>query len=184
MAARIWRSRLRAWAVGLAAAAGFAVPGSPADAAVGAPVWCHVVRRGESLAAIARGADTSQARLRRLNALRRGAPVRPGDVLVLPAVERLRSGRLQSFAAPIPASRGHLVRENARADAERLSRLRTRGSLGRFVRAGLLVSLPEEARGFRVVGVPRWRRVPPPGRGSSSSNSARPCTRCSGAASA
>ena len=162
MAARIWRSRLRAWAVGLAAAAGFAVPVSAADAAVGAPVWCHVVRRGESLAAIARGADTSQARLRRLNALRRGAPVRPGDVLVLPAVERLRSGRLQSFAAPIPASRGHLVRENARADAERLSRLRTRGSLRRFVRAGLLVSLPEEARGFRVVRVPRWRRVARP----------------------
>jgi hypothetical protein len=54
------------------------------------------------------------------------------------------------------------VRENARADADGLSRLRTRAALDRFVRAGLLVPLPEEARGFRVVGVPGWRRVARP----------------------
>jgi hypothetical protein len=105
---------------------------------------------------------TSPARLRQLNHLRRGAPVRPGDVLLLPTVERLQSGRLRWFAAPIPASRGHLVRENVRATAERLSRLRTRAALERFVRAGLLVRVPEEARGFYVAGVPRWRRVARP----------------------
>jgi hypothetical protein len=125
-------------------------------------VWCHVVRRGESVATIARRVGTSPARLRQLNALDRGAPVRPGDVLVLPVVERLRRGGLGSFAVPLPASRGHLVRENARADADGLSRLRTRASLARFVRDGLLVPLPEEARGFRVVGVPSWRRVARP----------------------
>lgn len=161
-AARPWRTRLRAWAIGLGAAAGLAVPVSPAEAAVGTPVWCHVVRRGESVATVARRAGTSLARLRKLNALDRAAPVRPGDVLVLPAVERLRRGGLGSFAAPLPASPRHLVRENTRADADGLSRLRTRASLDRFVRAGLLVQLPEEARGFRVVGVPSWRRVARP----------------------
>jgi hypothetical protein len=153
---------LWAWAAGLAAVAGLAVPVSVAEAGVGAPVWCRVVRPGESLAAVARRVGTFQARLRQLNHLRRGAPVRPGDVLLLPTVERLRSGRLRLFAAPIPASRGHLVRENVRATAERLSRLRTRAALERFVRAGLLVRVPEEARGFYVAGVPRWRRVARP----------------------
>jgi LysM repeat protein len=161
-AARTWRSQIRAWAGGLAAAAGLAIPVSAAEAAVGGPVWCHVMRSGESLAAVARRVGTSPARLRQLNALDRGGPVRRGDVLVLPAVDRLQRGGLGSFAAPLPASRGHLVRENARADADGLSRLRTRASLGRFVRAGLLVPLPEETRGFRVVGVPPWRRVTRP----------------------
>jgi len=161
-AARLWRSRLRAWAIGLAAAAGLTTPVPAGESASGAPVWCHVVRSGESLAAVARRIGTAEARLRRLNALRRHAPVRLGDVLVLPAVDRLRRGRLTSFVAPIAARRGHLVRENVRADTERLSRLRTRASLDRFVRAGLLVPVPEKAPGFRVVGVPRWRRVARP----------------------
>ncbi len=161
-AAGPWRSRLRAWTVGLAAAAGVAVPLSPAEAAVGTPVWCHMVRRGDSVGTVARRVGTSPSRLRQLNALYRAAPVRPGDVLVLPPLERLRRGGLGSFAAPLPASRGHLVRENARADADGLSRLRTRAALERFVRARLLVPLPEEARGFRVVGVPGWRRVARP----------------------
>ncbi len=138
------------------------VPASPAEAAVGTPVWCHVVRRGESVGTVARRVGTSPARLRQLNALDRAAPVRPGDVLVLPAIEGLRRGELGSFAAPLPAGQGHLVRENARADADGLSRLRTRAALDRFVRAGLLVPLPEEARGFRVVGVAGWRRVARP----------------------
>jgi hypothetical protein len=77
-------------------------------------------------------------------------------------VERLRNGSLAPFAAPIPAGRGHLLRENARADADGLSRLRTRAALDRFVRAGLLVPVLEVTRGFRVVGVPRWRRVARP----------------------
>ena len=132
------------------------------EAAAGAPVWCHVVRPGESLAAVARRTGTSQGRLRQLNGLERGAPSRRGDVLVLPAVERLRSQQLASFAAIMPASRGNLVRENARADADGLSRLRTRGTLDRFVRGRLLVPVPESGRGFFVIGVPGWRRVARP----------------------
>jgi hypothetical protein len=56
------------------------------------------VRPGESLAVVARRAGTSQARLRQLNGLHPGAPVRRGDVLVLSAVQRHRSMRLASFA--------------------------------------------------------------------------------------
>jgi murein DD-endopeptidase MepM/ murein hydrolase activator NlpD len=133
-----------------------------AEAAAGVPVWCHVVRRGESLAAVARRAGATQAQLRQLNGLDRGRAVRRGDVLVLPSIERLQSHRLASFAAVMPASRGNLVRENARADADGLSRLRTRATLDRFVRAGLLVPVPESGRGFLVVGVPGWRRVARP----------------------
>jgi hypothetical protein len=77
-------------------------------------------------------------------------------------VERLRPGQLRLLGVPIPARRGHLARDNARADADRLSRLRTRATLERFVRAGLLVPLPEETPWFRVVGVPEWRRVARP----------------------
>jgi hypothetical protein len=148
-----------AWAAGLAAVAGLAL--SVPDAAA-APAWCHVVRRGESLARIARQAGTSPARLRQLNALDRGGPVHPGDVLALPAIERLAKGQLVSTAAPIPASRGHRARENAGADADGLSRIRSRAALGRFVRAGLLVRVPPAAPGFQVVGVPGWRRVTRP----------------------
>ena len=162
VAGRSGERRLWAWVAGLATAVGLMVPISAAEGAVGAPVGCDVVRRGESLAYIARRADTSPARLRQLNALDRGAPPLPGDVLALPAVERLRRGGLGPLAPPLPASRGHLVRENARANAERLSRLRTRASLEGFVRAGLLVPVPEQTRGFGVVGVPRWRRVARP----------------------
>jgi hypothetical protein len=156
--------QLRAGAAGLAAAAGLAVAALPAEAAGAAsgPAWCHVVRRGESLAAIARRAGTSPAGLRQLNALGPGPSVRAGDVLALPAVERLRSGRLQALAAPIPARQGHLARESARATTERLSRMRTRATLERFLGAGLLVRVPPEGRGFRVAGVPDWRRVARP----------------------
>ena len=170
------------WAAVLAAAAGLTTAVAADEAAAGAPVWCHVVRPGESLAAVARRTGTSQGRLRQLNGLERGAPIRRGDVLVLPAVERLRSQRLASFAAIMPASRGNLVRENARADADGLSRLRTRATLDRFVHGGLLVPVPESGRGFFVIGVPdggEWRAR---GRACSCTNWARPCTRCSGAA--
>jgi LysM repeat protein len=151
--------RLRLWTAGLTAAAGLAVA---VPEAVAGPPWCHVVRRGESLARIARGAQTSVGRLRQLNALDGGGPVRPGDILALPAIERLAKGDLASLAIPIPASRGHLARENAGADGDRLSRIRSRAALDRFVRLHLLVPLPDAAPGFRVVGVPGWRRVTRP----------------------
>lgn len=162
VAGRSGERRLWAWMASLAAAAGLMVPISAAEGAVGAPVWCHVVRRGESLASIARRVGTSPARLRQMNALDPGVPPRAGDVLALPAVERLRRGGLGPLAPPLPASQGHLVRENARADAEQLSRLRARAPLEEFVRAGLLVPVPAETRVFRVVGVPRWRQVARP----------------------
>jgi hypothetical protein len=146
---------------GLAAA--FVMGVAAADeAAAATPAWCHIVRRGESLAHVARRAATSQTRLRELNALDRGGSIHPGDVLLLPTVERLLNGRLVSLAAPIPASRGHRARENIRIHADRLSRLRTRAALDRFVLARLLVRVPESARGVRIVGVPEWRRVTRP----------------------
>jgi murein DD-endopeptidase MepM/ murein hydrolase activator NlpD len=148
----------RAWAAGLAAASlvGLAVP------AEAAPAWCHVVRHGESLGRIARQAGTSAARLRQLNGLDRGALIRSGDVLALPLIAGLATGRLVSSAAAIPARRGHRARENAGADADRLSRIPSRAILARFVRAGLLVPVPPVGPGFKVVDVEGWRRVARP----------------------
>lgn len=154
---------VRAWTVGLAALVGFAVPvAAAAGSPLAAPNWCYEVGRGESLAAVARRAGTSVEQLRRQNALRRSEMVRPGDILALPALARLRSGRLRLFASPLPAQPGHRARENAAADRQRLSRLRTRALMERFVRVGLLVPVAAEAPGFRVVGVPPWRRVARP----------------------
>jgi hypothetical protein len=99
--------------------------------------------------------------LRRDNALRRDAVLHPGEILALPALARLRSGRLPLFARPLPARRGNLIRENAAADRQRLSRLRTREQVDRFVRRGLLVPVAA-APGARVVEVPAWRRVARP----------------------
>ena len=153
------RRRFRPWTAGLAAVAVLAVAVPEAAAAL---PWCHVVQRGESLARIARRAETSAGRLRQLNALGGGASVRAGDILALPAIERLAKGDLASIAIPIPASRGHRARENAGADADRLSRIRSRSTLDRFVRLRLLVPVPDAASGFRVVSVPGWRRVTRP----------------------
>jgi hypothetical protein len=100
--------------------------------------------------------------LRRRNALRGGDPVRPGTILALPTPAALRSGRLPLLATALRARRGHPARENAAADAQRLTRLRTRAMLERFVGAGLLVPMPGAAPGVRVVGVPPWRRVSRP----------------------
>jgi LysM repeat protein len=149
----------RASAAGLAAAVGLLGWALVADAA---PAWCHVVGRGESLARIARHAGTSVTRLRQLNSLGRGAPVRPGDVLALPAAARLATGQLASSAAPIPAHRGHRARENAEANADGLSRIPSRAVLARFARAGLLLPVQSVGPGFRVVDVDGWRRVTRP----------------------
>jgi LysM repeat protein len=155
--------RIRTWTLGLAALCGVATSGpAQAGSLSGAPTWCVEVRRGESLAAIARRAGTSLGRIRRANALGRGDRVRPGDILALPLPTGLQSGHLRVSAPALPARPGHRMRENAAADRQRLSRLRTRTGLERFVRAGLLVPVAAEAPGFRVVGVPSWRRVARP----------------------
>jgi hypothetical protein len=153
------RGRLWGWTAGLTAAAGLAIAVPEAAAA---PPWCHVVQRGESLAQIARRVETSVGRLRQMNAIGGEAPVRPGHILALPAIERLSKAGLASMAIPIPASRGHRERENARADADRLSRIRSRKVLDRFGRLRLLVPVPAATSEFDVVGVPEWRRMARP----------------------
>jgi hypothetical protein len=144
--------------LGLAGLAGLVAPG----AAEGSGVWCLELRRGESLAAAARRAGTSVDQLRRVNALRRGEPVRPRAILALPTLAALRRGQLALPAPSLRARPGHPVRENAVADAQRLTRLRSRRLLDRFRDAGLLVPVTPGGRGFDVVGVPAWRRVARP----------------------
>ncbi|HWC05083.1 MAG TPA: DUF5715 family protein [Methylomirabilota bacterium] len=153
---------IRAWIAGLAALLGLGLPLGPPGRSAEAAVWCHEVRRGEALTAIARRAGTSVEQLRRQNGLRRGESVRAGDIIALPALTRLRSGRLPLDSSPLPASPGNLYRENAAANRQRLSRLRTREHLDRFVRAGLLVPVAAERRGVHASGVPAWRRVARP----------------------
>jgi hypothetical protein len=62
---------VRAGIMGLAGLLGFALPLAGAGRPVEAAVWCHEMRRGESLASVARRAGTSVERLRRQNAFRR-----------------------------------------------------------------------------------------------------------------
>ena len=162
-AAREARAGARAaggWIVALAALAALSVPGA-AEGSM-APIWCHEVRRGETLAAVARRAKVSVERLRRQNALRRGELVRPGTILALPAVAALQAGHLPLVAPPLRARPGHPGRENSVADAQRLTRIRTRTVLDRFIGAGLLVPMAGRASGVNVVGIPSWRRVTRP----------------------
>jgi len=150
---------LRAWSIALAALASLA---TAVPEAMALPPWCHVVQRGDSLARIARQARTSAARVRHLNAIDPARPIRPGDILALPGVDGVGDKELAALARPIPARQGHRARENQGADADRLSRIRTRAVLDRFVRAGLLVPVPPVTPGFAVAGVPGWRRVTRP----------------------
>jgi uncharacterized protein DUF5715/LysM domain-containing protein len=153
---------IRAGIMGLAGLLGFALPLAVAGRPVEAAVWCHEMRRGESLASVARRAGTSVERLRRQNAFNRSKPVRAGDIIALPALTSLRFGRLRLVASPLPASPGNLARENAAANHQRLSRMRTREHLERFVRMRLLLPLAVDTPGVHVVGVEPWRRVARP----------------------
>ena len=144
---------VRAGIMGLAGLLGLALPLAVAGRPVEAAVWCHEMRRGESLASVARRAGTSVERLRRQNAFNRGEPVRAGDIIALPALTSLRDGRLRLVASPLPASPGNLARENAAANHQRLSRMRTREHLERFVRMRLLLPLAMD-----TLGRPRGRR--------------------------
>ena len=160
LGARARAGAARAWVAGLAALAALSLSGSANGSP--APIWCHEVRRGETLAAVAKRAKVSLEKLRRQNALRRGELVRPGAILALPPVAALRAGHFPFLAPPLRARPGHPGRENAVADAQRLSRVRTRAVLDRFVGAGLLVPMGARASGVSVVGVPSWRRVARP----------------------
>jgi hypothetical protein len=159
LAARAPANAARSWTIALAALAAL---GAPSAAEAAAPVWCHEVRRGETLGAVAKRARVSVEKLRGQNGLARGEPVRPGVILALPALSALRRGALPLLAAPLRARRGNPARENAAADAQRLTRLRSREALGRFVGAGLLVPMGAPLTGVRVTGMPSWRRVARP----------------------
>jgi hypothetical protein len=159
--ARLAAGASGAWAVALAALATLGAPGAAEGFRAG-PVWCHEVRRGESLAAVARRVRVPVETLRRQNALPPGEAIRPGAILALPTVAALRGGRLPLLGPPLRARPGHPARENAAADAQRLTRLSTRAVLDRFLGAGLLVPVAGHAPGVHVVGIPAWRRVARP----------------------
>jgi LysM repeat protein len=124
--------------------------------------WCHRVRSGDTLFALARRHDTTVDRLRALNGLRREDVLRIGTVLALPALHRVAEGGVRLDARPLTAPRGNLRRENAAATRQRLSRLRDDQMLRRFVRAGYLVRLPAETRTYWIDGVPARYRVTRP----------------------
>jgi len=135
------------------------VQGVPAAAS---PQWCHRIRPGDTLSALAARHGTTARELARLNGIRPNAVLRVGRTLTLPALLDLSRGRLPPDTVALTARPGHLRRENMAADRQGLSRLRDRRMLRRFVRAGLLVRLPEETRTYWVAGVPDWLRVTRP----------------------
>jgi hypothetical protein len=130
----------------------------PAGTAAAA-TWCHRVARGESLAALAARYRTRVPALASLNALRPGASLTPGRVLLLPEVARLRRGELRLAPVSLRADAANLRRENRAADRLRFSRMRDLAMVRRFVGAGLLVPVPRAAAGYRVDGVPAKLRV-------------------------
>lgn len=140
------------------------LPATPGSA--GAPVWCHEVRPGDTLTAIARRYGVTVRELRGLNRLAPNAIARPRGILMLPAIEDLRRGRLDLSRPPLIARPHRLRRESAAAARDRLSRMRDLVMVERFRRAGLLVEVPRETRTYYVDGVsPRLRVARPWTRG-------------------
>lgn len=130
--------------------------------AVASPRWCHLVRPGDTLWALAGRYGTTVRELARLNGIGPDSVLRAGRTLALPALRNLSRGRPIPDLAALTARPGHLRRENAAADREGLSRIRDRRMLRRFVQARLLVPLPPETRTYWVAGVPDWLRVTRP----------------------
>jgi hypothetical protein len=128
----------------------------------GEPVWCHEVRRGDTLTTIARRHGASVSELRGLNRLGPNAIPRPRSILVLPAVRDLRGGRLDLSRAPLVARPHRLRRESAAAARDRLSRMRDLAMVDHFRRSGLLVDVPLETRTYYVEGVGTRLRVARP----------------------
>jgi hypothetical protein len=69
----------------------------------GEPVWCHEVRPGDTLTAIARRHGASVDELRGLNRLAPKAIPRSRSFLMLPTVDDLRRGRLDLSRPPLVA---------------------------------------------------------------------------------
>lgn len=131
--------------------------------AVGAePIWCHRVRRGDTLSTLARRYGTTVQTLRTLNSLSPKAILHVGRLLTLPTLVALRRGDLKREPEPLTAAAGNLERENAEADRQDLSRMRNSRMVRRFVRRGLLVPVPAATHTYRVLGVPTWLRVTRP----------------------
>lgn len=130
-------------------------------AAAAEPPWCHRVRPGETLSGLAARHRSTVEVLLRLNP-GAGSGLRAGQILSLPALARLRSGALPLVAGPLTARPGSLLRENAAADRQRLSRLQDMSMVRRFVRAGLLLPLARETPTFVLAGVPAELRVTRP----------------------
>jgi len=128
----------------------------------GEAVWCHQVRRGDTLAAIARRYGIEVDELRGLNRLGSKAALRPRRILMLPTIHALRNGRLDLTRPPLVATLGRLSRESAAATRDRLSRMRDLAMVERFRRAGLLVVVPPETRTYHVAGVDSSLRVTRP----------------------
>ncbi|MFQ5831005.1 MAG: DUF5715 family protein, partial [Candidatus Methylomirabilia bacterium] len=120
------------------------------------------VRRGDTLSTLARHYRTSVRELSHVNALRKESILRVGMLLTLPTFEHLRRGRLKLASQRLVAKPGNLERENLEANRQNLSRMRNHGMVRRFVRAGLLVPVPEENRTYWVSGVPKTLRVARP----------------------
>lgn len=122
------------------------------------PVWCHEVRRGDTLSAIAHRHGASVSELRGLNRLGPKAIPRLRSILMLPTVRDLRRGRLDLSRPPLVARPHRLRRESAAAAADRLSRMRDLGMVEHFRGSGLLVEVPSVTRTYYVDGVgPRLR---------------------------
>ena len=133
---------------------------APAARAATLPVWCHEVRPGDTLDAIARRHGTSVEDLRGLNRLAPRAVPRLRRILMLPAVAALRGGRLDLSRPPLIAGPHRLSRESAAAGRDRLSRMGNLATVERFRRSGLLVDVPLRTPTYRVDGVdPRLRAL-------------------------
>lgn len=126
------------------------------------PVWCHEVRRGDTLSSIARRHATSVAQLSRLNGLRPHGVLAVDRVVQLPVVVRLQRGDLPLATPPLTARPGRLAAENAAAAADGLSRMKSLTMVARFRRAGLLVPVPATTRTYYVARVPPALRVTRP----------------------
>jgi LysM repeat protein len=126
------------------------------------PVWCHEVRRGDTLSSIARRHATSVAQLRRLNDLPPGGVLAVHRVLALPVVVRLQRRDLPLGPRPLVARPGRLAGEAAAAAADGLSRMKNLRIVARFRRAGLLVPVPSATRTYYVVRVAPPLRVTRP----------------------
>jgi len=149
-----------------AVTAGFLVwlglTGTSAAAAETEPVWCHRVRAGETLRAVAARYRSSVTALGRLNGISPSAALRAGRILALPTLSRLRAGALTLAGSPLVARPGNLERENHWANRTGLSRMRNARTVTWFVRRGLLVPIPPESGTVWVDGVPGPLRVARP----------------------